>query len=341
MFLGQVATLTQERFNMHIKKISLIVTSLFITAVSANDQPPVQANDFIEVFQTLFGEHKGERKNHIVGLCASGDFTASQAASNYSTSLLFAGETVPAIMRFSLPGGNPNTPDSANIPRGFAAQFSLPDGSKHNIANLNVPVFAAKDPQTFLGLLKTSLPAVDGKVDVAKVQAFKQAHPDTKPLDEWLASHLPPYSYASASYYGIHTFYLQNKAAEQTKIRWKLSPRHGEKNLSEAEQKAAPPRFLAERLATQLQQGPVLFDWTASIGKASDSDIDSTAMWPNDRQQINLGVLRITAVGGEACTPLNFDPNLVSSGVTTSDDPVLKIRSPAYAISFGKRLSGQ
>ncbi|MFT6269434.1 MAG: catalase, partial [Alphaproteobacteria bacterium] len=38
---------------------------------------------------------------------------------------------------------------------------------------------------------------------------------------------------------------------------------------------------------------------------------------------------------------LNFDPNILSAGFTPSADPVLRMRSPAYAISFGKRLSNQ
>jgi catalase len=38
---------------------------------------------------------------------------------------------------------------------------------------------------------------------------------------------------------------------------------------------------------------------------------------------------------------VNFDPLVMSDGVQPTNDPVLLFRSPAYAISFGKRLSGQ
>ncbi|MCS4306412.1 catalase [Rheinheimera pacifica] len=41
------------------------------------------------------------------------------------------------------------------------------------------------------------------------------------------------------------------------------------------------------------------------------------------------------------CSNINFDPNVLSRGFSASDDSVLRMRSPAYAISFGKRLSGQ
>jgi hypothetical protein len=37
----------------------------------------------------------------------------------------------------------------------------------------------------------------------------------------------------------------------------------------------------------------------------------------------------------------NFDPNMMSAGFTPSADPVLRMLSPAYAISFGKIVSNQ
>ena len=166
------------------------------------------------------------------------------------------------IYRFSLPGGNPLTPDYARAPRGFAAQFSLSNGSKHNIATLNVPVFAAKDPETFLGLLQASVPGADGKPDMAKLTAFKAAHPDTKPLEQWLASHQPPFSYTTAEYFGIHTFYLNNKQGEKTKIRWHLQPHDGVKGLTEAEIAKKNPDFLNQRLAELLTS---LSDYTAGV----------------------------------------------------------------------------
>ena len=45
--------------------------------------------------------------------------------------------------------------------------------------------------------------------------------------------------------------------------------------------------------------------------------------------------------GGEACTPINFDPNVMSAGFSAGNDPILRMRSPVYAVSFGQRLSGQ
>ena len=44
---------------------------------------------------------------------------------------------------------------------------------------------------------------------------------------------------------------------------------------------------------------------------------------------------------GAACEGINFDPLVMADGIAATNDPVLKFRSPAYAVSFGKRLSGQ
>ncbi len=44
---------------------------------------------------------------------------------------------------------------------------------------------------------------------------------------------------------------------------------------------------------------------------------------------------------GAVCEPINFDPLVMVEGIGPTDDPILLFRSPAYAASFGKRLSKQ
>lgn len=319
----------------------LAATISFAAFPLAAEEKLAQPNDFIDVFAKLSGDNKGIRKNHAKGICATGDFTPSRAGAEYFDADVFSGTTIPVVYRFSLPGGNPMTPDNARAPRGFAAQFSLPDGSKHNIATLNVPVFAAKDPDTFLGLLQASVPTADGKPDTVKLANFKAEHPDTKPLEQWLGSHQPPYSYATAEYFGIHTFYIRDKNGEQTKIRFQLKPQDGIKGLTDAELPDKGGDFLRQRLTERLQKGPVSFDWVVSLGQPEDSVNDPTLRWPDNRETLTIGTLRLISSGDDSCTKLNFDPNVLSRGFSASDDPVLKMRSPAYAISFGKRLSGQ
>ncbi|MDP4535950.1 hypothetical protein Q3O60_07105 [Alkalimonas collagenimarina] len=83
------------------------------------------------------------------------------------------------------------------------------------------------------------------------------------------------------------------------------------------------------------------FDWMVTLGEEGDSISDPSVQWPAERQQIHVGTLRITSSGDDSCVGTNFDPNVLSLGFRASDDPILQMRSPTYAISFGKRLSGQ
>jgi catalase len=53
---------------------------------------------------------------------------------------------VPVLARFSIAGGRPGVPDAARKPRGLGLPFQLPAGALHQMAMLNVPVFAADNP---------------------------------------------------------------------------------------------------------------------------------------------------------------------------------------------------
>ena len=102
-----------------------------------------------------------------------------------------------------------------------------------------------------------------------------------------------------------------------------------------------PTEFLADTFAQQLKQKTVRFTIMASLGKAEDSDVEPSQQWSSERPQVELGTLTVKTSGGDACKNTNFDPNMMSAGFTLSADPVLRMRSSAYAISFGKRLSNQ
>lgn len=317
--------------------LTLAACALPASAQSGNTNP----NDFIDAFRALSGEHKGIRKGHAKGVCAQGDFTATPLAGQRFASPLFSGQTLPVQFRFSMAGGNPRVPDHTRSPRGLAAQLQLPDGSVHHLATLTTPVFGAKDPESFLGLLRAQKPGPDGKPDAARIAAYRAAHPDTRPQAEWLASNPPPWSYATVAYHGLHTFYLDTPAGEKVKVRWHLQPRDGEKGLSAAEIASAPDDFLQARLEERLRQGPVQFDWIMVLGNPEDTDEDPSRQWPATRPVLKVGTLSIRQAGGDACTPINFDPNVMSSGFSAGNDPILRMRSPVYAISFGQRLSGQ
>lgn len=304
----------------------------------------VTPEQVVGAIENTFGVTPGERRNHTKGTCATGAFVGTPAAAAYSRSLLFSGKTIPVIARFSLAGGNPKAPDTARSPRGMALEFALPDGSLQHMTMLNIPVFGAMRPRTFLDLMIASRPdPATGKPDPEKLKAFKATHPDSRALSEFMARNNPPTSYANSSYFGIHTFKFIDGGNRITLVRWRFVPQDGEKQLSDEELKSSPANFLEQRLIERAGTGPVRWDMMVSIGEAGDPENDPTLAWPEARKQIRAGTLTISAAmpqKGAACEPVNFDPLVMGDGIAPTDDPILLFRSPAYALSFARRLGG-
>jgi len=305
---------------------------------------PVAPDQVVAAIEGAFGVNPGQRRNHIKGSCATGEFVGSKDAARYTRSALFSGKPVPVVARFSLSGGNPKAPDTAKSVRGMALQFKLPGGKLHQMAMLNTPMFGASNPQTFLDLMMALQPdPATGKPDPEKMKAFKASHPDNLAQADYLAANNPPASYANSSYWGIHTFKFINAKKQTTLVRWRFVPQDGEKRLTDDELKTAGANFLEQALISRTGQGPVRWDMMLTIGVAGDPEDNPTLAWPEDRKQLKVGTLTITSAmpqKGAECEPINFDPLVMSDGVAPTRDPVLQFRSPAYAVSYAKRLGG-
>lgn len=305
----------------------------------------VTADQVVAAIENVFGVTPGERRNHTKGTCALGEFVGSAAAAGYSRSRLFSGQPVPVIARFSLAGGNPKAPDTARSPRGLALEFVLPDGGLQHMTMLNVPIFGALVPRTFLDLMQALQPdPATGKADPEKLKAFRASHADSRGQSEYLAAHNPPASYATSSYWGIHSFKFIDRQNKVTLVRWRFVPEDGEKRLTDEEMKSWPANFLESALIDRVGRGPARWAMLVSIGEAGDSATDPTVAWPEQRKEIRAGTLSISAAmpqKGAKCEAINFDPLVMADGIAASEDPILLFRSPAYAVSYGKRLGGR
>ncbi|MDG1750803.1 MAG: catalase family peroxidase [Thalassotalea sp.] len=313
-------------------------TNGFPNAV-ANDNV-VKANDFVELFEKLGGKHPGFRKAHARGLCASGTFVPT-SNEYFNKAALLSNGVLPVSIRFSLGGANPNSDEKTPGARGIGMQIKLPNGALHTFTGNNFPVFAGKDPQTFYGFLSTLVPDENGKRDPARTMAYIQNNPSVQANAMWNKTAKTALSYANTEFFGIHTFYFEQPNGNKTKFRWHIEPSLGVKTLEKSEAAKMPTRFLADTLAQQLNDNTVSFKIMASLGEPEDSDINPSQQWPSERPQVSLGTVTVKSSGGDECKNTNFDPNILSSGFTPSADPVLRMRSATYAISFGKRLSGQ
>lgn len=305
----------------------------------------VTADQVVGALEGSFGVHPGERRNHIKGTCATGEFVGNPEMASFSRSPLFSGKPVPVVARFSVAGGNPKAPDTAKTPRGMALEFRLPEGRLQHITMINTPVFGVRTPRDFLDLTLATRPdPATGKPDPDKVKAFRAAHPENKAQTEYLDTHNPPASYATSAYFGLHTFRFIDKDGQATLVRWQFVPQDGEKSLTDAEVKTADPNFLEPALIKRAQQGPIRWDMIVAIGQPGDPENDPTQPWPESRRRIKAGTLTLTSAmpqKGAACEPINYDPLLMADGIEPTDDPVLKFRSPAYAVSAGRRQAGK
>jgi catalase len=301
--------------------------------------------DVVTALEQTFGVHPGERRNHIKGTCAVGEFIGSSDAAAYTRSPLFSGKPIPVIARFSLGGGDPKLPDTARVGRGMALEFRLPDGERQHMTMLNTPVVGAASPQSFLDAVVALRPdPATGKPDPEKIRAFQASHPDNLGQAQFLARNNPPVSYANSAFFGVHTFKFLNKDGKTTLVRWQFVPQDGEKRLSDAELKTAGPDFLEAALLKRTQQAPVRWDMVITLGQPGDPETNPSVAWPDARTKVKIGTLTIKSAmpqKGAECERINYDPLVMADGIAPTDDPVLLFRSPAYAASFAKRLGGQ
>jgi catalase len=302
------------------------------------------APEIVDAIEAVFGVTVGERRNHTKGTCAIGEFVGTKEAARLSSSELFSGKPVPVVARFSLAGGNPKAPDTAKSARGMALEFRLPAGRIQHITMLNTPMFGAAQPQTFLDLMVALRPdPATGKPDPEKMAAFKSSHPDSLAQAKFLATNNPPTSYANSAYYGIHTFKFV-AGTKVTPVRWRFVPEDGEKRLTDEELKAGTRDFLEQALVERARQRPVRWRMLVSIGEPGDTEDNPTVLWPEARKEIVAGTLSITSASPQKAAPceaINFDPMVMADGIAPTNDPILRFRSAAYAVSFGKRVSGQ
>lgn len=318
-----------------------LATPLLAAESSTSEKPVVEQIVDLQT-QLAKGPHKGFRANHAKGIVTTGVFTPSPSAAGLSKAAHLQATETPVTVRFSNATGVPNIPDTnpnAN-PRGIAIRFALPDGSYTDIVSISVNAFPAATPEEFLGLLSA-------------IAATKPESPKPTPIEQFLGAHpaalrfvsIPkpaPASYTSQSYFGLNAFQFTNAKGESRYGRYRITPLAGDKALTEAEAVAAAPDYLAQELKTRLSQGEAKFRIAVQLAEQGDIITDPTAVWPDSRPQVELGVLTLKTVAADSASlekTLAFNPLILVDGIAPSDDAILRARPAAYAISVGRRFA--
>ena len=295
----------------------------------------------VDALQTIARNPPGFRPSHAKGICAVGRFEPTPDAAGFSKAAHFKAG-VPALARLSVAGGNPQASDKGRTARGLAVALTLPDGAEHHLVMLSVPVFIVDDPANFVPFIEARLPdPATGKPDPERIKAFSAQHPETTRQAEYLAQAPVPASYATSPFFGINTFVFIDEAAQRRPARWVFEPVAGRAGLSAEQLGNGPDEFLADELRQRLGRGAVEWDVFLQIPTADDPLDDPTVAWPDSRERVRVARLSLTAADGPgeqgACQAMMFDPLLLPDGIEPSDDPVLLVRSAAYAESLTRR----
>jgi catalase len=300
----------------------------------------VSPEEAVDAINDVSGAHSGHRAAHAKGTLLSGSFTATPQAAGLTRAAHMSGEPVRATVRFSNGGGDPGIPDYAREARGMAVKLYLPDGSRTDLVAISTPCFLVRTPEDFLEFTRLRKPDPDtGQPDMEKMGVWLGEHPEAGPAIQAAVGTPPPASYAQVVYNGIHSFRWAGGDGESRWVRFSWLPEAGEASLEDDEARERGRDYLREEIAERL---PVAFRLVVKIAADGDPIDDPTAIWPDDRETVEVGRLELTGPETERERDgdiLVFDPTRVTDGIETSDDPILLFRPKAYSVSVERRTA--
>jgi catalase len=300
------------------------------------------SEQLVDALNGAYGVHPGHRAAHAKGVLCAATFTASPSAAAISRAVHFDGVPVRAHVRFSNGGGDPTVSDATRDARGIAVKLYLPDGSTTDVIGITLPVFFTRTPEDLMEFNIARRPDPDtGALDLAKVGAFLEQHPETVPAVTAAMTMPIPASYARLAYHALHTFKFVAADGTVTPARYHVVPADGEASITDDEAAALGASYLRDELESRLENGPAVFHLELELAAAGDPLDDPTALW-SDRERVRVGDLSITGLAFDRERDgdvLVFDPIRVTDGIELSDDPILHARSGAYRASVSRRTA--
>lgn len=329
------------------RSISALVAALLLSSPALADEAKETAKPVTEqLVDTLtklaHGPYKGFRANHAKGIMAEGTFTPSAEAASISKAPHLQAATSPVLVRFSDATGVPTIPDADGnaMPKGMAIRFTLPDGGSTDIVAISVNGFPAATPEDFLGLLNAVAASGPGTASPTPVEQFLAAHAAAM---KFVTTPKPaPTSFATQSFFGVNAFAFTNAQGKTQYGRYRIVPVAGEQFLSKAEADKQAPNYLMDELPVRLGKGEVKYRILVQLANAGDNVDDPTAVWPDDRKLVELGVLTLkstVADSQQAEKGIMYNPLVLPDGIAPSNDPILLARPGAYAVSYSRRLA--
>jgi catalase len=292
----------------------------------------------------LYGAHDGRRALHSKGSWCEGTFTASPEAARLSRAFHLQGEPTTALIRFSNAPGEPEADDAQREARGFAVKLRGGNGEETDILATTTPAFVTRTPEDFLELIRLRRPDPEtGQPDFERLGAWLGEHPEAQTAIQATLGAEPLASFATATYFSPHTFWLVDDDGARTPVRYRWAPGAGEQHISDDEARERGRDYLHAELAERLASGPFEFELRLQLPAEGDPLDDPTALWPDDREQVAAGTLTVERVVEDPERDGHidvFDPTRLVDGVEPSDDAILHARSAAYSVSAYRRWDG-
>lgn len=307
---------------------------------------PVGSSDLserlVDSLNATYGVHPGHRAAHAKGVLCAATFAPASGAADFCRAGHLTGP-VRAHVRFSNGSGDPTAPDAARDARGIGVKFYLPDGSTTDVVGISLPAFFARTPEELLAFNQARRPdPTTGQPDLERVGAYLGEHPEAMTAVNAAITHPIPASYATLAYHSLHAYGFEAPDGTVRYGRYHLVPEAGEHSLGDDEAAREPSDFLTGELAQRLARAPAAFQLRVELAEDGDPIDDPTAVWPDGREQRDLGRLELGGLasdrehGGDI---LVFDPTRVTDGISLTDDPILLARPGAYSVSIARRTA--
>jgi catalase len=330
---------------INVVLLPVVITFAFspITPVRAESDVPMEVKLVDAMEHLSSGPYKGFRAVHAKGLVAQAEFIASEEAKSITkASFLQPGIHTPVIVRFSNNSGIPNLSDSDpdSSPRGLAIRFDLGDDGNVDLVMVTAKHFPVATPEEFLQLMNAVVQSKPASSHPSPIEKFLGEHPAA--MDFVVNSNANAKSFANLQFNGINSFRMVNSENNSVFIRYKLLPEDGLNNLTDPELAQRTTNYLYDELAKRLESLKIQYNLYAVVAEDTDNVVDSSKAWPSSRKTVLLGRLTVSGLhpnGSTLSSTIMFNPLALTEGIEPSQDPILAIRTRAYAVSFGRRLS--
>jgi catalase len=221
--------------------------------------------------------------------------------------------------------------------RGVGLQITTPDGQMWRSAMIDAPFFPVSTPQALYGLTVAS-----GSKDPNAMKNFVAAHQELATFGGWAQSAPWTGSFAEERYNSLNSFTFTNASGATSIVRWSLLPAAQPVPVQPDELAKGGPDVLEQEITQRVKSGPLQWAMVITVANPGDPTADPSKAWPQDRRTVEVGTLVVQQIEPEPdgpCRDINYDPTVLPSGISTSDDPFPAARSSAYRRSFDLRTA--